>query len=120
MVDDLLLVAVGTQHHGLHHKIVFEERMFLRSIVEKDPNLCWLPSGNSSEIQVKQNQGNLSANKSFVCPGILLIHISPLPEEVALLDGFNGKYPSICYMILRFELPQINEVKNLIVNPEFP
>ena len=28
MVDDLLLVAVGTQHHDSHHKIVLEERLF--------------------------------------------------------------------------------------------
>ena len=31
-----------------------------------------------------------------------------------------GKYPSTCYVILRFELHQINEVKNLVVNPGVP
>ena len=41
-------------------------------------------------------------------------------EEVALLVGFNGKFPSSCHVILRIELPQINEVKNFIVNPGFP
>ena len=28
VVDDLLLVAVGTQHHDSRHKTVFEERLF--------------------------------------------------------------------------------------------
>ena len=28
LVDDLLLVAVGTQHHDSHHKTVFAERLF--------------------------------------------------------------------------------------------
>ena len=38
------------------------------------------------------------------------------PEEVALLVGLDGKYPSSSRIILRFELPQINEVKNLILS----
>ena len=42
------------------------------------------------------------------------------PDEVALLVGFSGMYPSTCYVILRFDLPHVNEVKNLIVNPGFP
>ena len=42
------------------------------------------------------------------------------PEEVALLVGLDGKYPSSRHIVLRFDLPQINEIKNLIVNPRFP
>ena len=42
------------------------------------------------------------------------------PEDVALLVGLNGGYPSSGHKVLRFDLPQINEIKNLIVNPRFP
>ena len=51
MVDGLLLVAVGTQHHDSHHKTVLEEWLFWDQC-GKDPNFCQLPSGSSSEIQV--------------------------------------------------------------------
>ena len=42
------------------------------------------------------------------------------PEEVALLIGLDEEYPSSGHTVLRFDLPQINEIKNLIVNPGFP
>ena len=42
------------------------------------------------------------------------------PEEVALLVGLDGKYPSSGHIILLFELPRVNEIKNLIVNRGFP
>ena len=42
------------------------------------------------------------------------------PEEVALLVSLDGEYPSSGHMVLRFDLPQINEIRNLIVNPGFP
>ena len=43
-----------------------------------------------------------------------------LPEEVALLVGLDGEYTSSGHTVLRCDLPQINEIKNLIVNPGFP
>ena len=42
------------------------------------------------------------------------------PEEVALLVSLDGKYPSSGHIILRFELPHINEIKNLIISSGFP
>ena len=89
--------------------------------VEKDPILCWLLSDNSFEIQVQWKQENLSANYLFLFVLESSQYPSRLyPEEVALLVGFYFKYPSTCYVMLRFEFPQINEVKNLIVNRGFP
>ena len=41
------------------------------------------------------------------------------PEKVALFVRLDGKYPSSCHIILRFDLPHVNEIKNLIVNPGF-
>ena len=40
-------------------------------------------------------------------------------EEVALLVGLDGEYLSSGHTVLRFDLPQINEIKNVIVNPGF-
>ena len=40
MVDDLLLVATGTQHHGAHHKIVFEEKLFEINVKKIPSGLC--------------------------------------------------------------------------------
>ena len=45
---------------------------------------------------------------------------SLLPEGVPLLVGLDGEYPSSGHIVLRCDLPQINEIKNLIVNPGFP
>ena len=42
------------------------------------------------------------------------------PEEVALPVCLDGEHPSSGHMVLRFDLPQINEVKNLSGNPGFP
>ena len=44
---------------------------------------------------------------------------SGCPEEVALLVGLDGDYPSSGYVVSRLDLPHINEVKNLIVSPGF-
>ena len=41
------------------------------------------------------------------------------PEEVALLVGLDGEYPSSSYTVLRFDIPQINDIKNLSVNLGF-
>ena len=41
------------------------------------------------------------------------------PEEVALLVSLDGEHPSSGHIVLRFDHPQINEIKNLIVNPGF-
>ena len=40
-------------------------------------------------------------------------------EEVALRVSLNGEYPSSVYIVSRFALLHINEIKNLIVNPRF-
>ena len=37
-----------------------------------------------------------------------------------MLVGLGGEYPSSGHIFLRFDLPQINEIKNLIVNSDFP
>ena len=42
------------------------------------------------------------------------------PEDVALLVSLDGEHPLSGHTVLRFDLPQINEIKNLIVNPGFP
>ena len=42
------------------------------------------------------------------------------PEEVAFLVGLDGEYPSSGHIVLRFDLPLVNEIKNLIINPGFP
>ena len=102
MVDDLLLVAVGTQRHDSHHKTVLEGRLFLDQC-GKDPNFCWLPFGNSSEIQVQWKQENLSVGNHSACPGNLAVPTWPIAlKKFALLVGFYGKYPSTCYVILWF------------------
>ena len=74
--DDLLLVAIDTRHHGSHHKTALEDRLFWNQC-EKDSNLCWLPSGNSSEIRVLWKQGILFADIPSVCRGNLSIPILP-------------------------------------------
>ena len=40
-------------------------------------------------------------------------------EEVALLVRLDGEHPSSCHTVLPFDLPQVNEIKNLVVNPGF-
>ena len=37
-------------------------------------------------------------------------------EEVTLFVGLDGEHPSFGYIIPRFDLPQINKIKNFIVN----
>ena len=73
--DDLLLVAIDTQHHDSHHKTVLEEKLQC----EKCSNSCWLPFGNSSEIQVLWEQANPSVDVPFVCLGNLSVPILLLP-----------------------------------------
>ena len=41
------------------------------------------------------------------------------PEEVALLVSLHGEHPSSGHIVLRFDLPHANEIKNLSVNPRF-
>ena len=52
MVDDLLPVAIDTRHHGSHHKIVFEGKLFLRSVWERSQLLL------AAEIMVLWKQEN--------------------------------------------------------------
>ena len=40
-------------------------------------------------------------------------------EEVALLVSIDGEHPSSGHRVLRFDLPHVNEIKNLIVKPGF-
>ena len=62
---------------------------------------------------------SMSSRSRRVCLQLLLLLVLEssqypsrrYPEDVALLVGFKGKYPSTCYVILRFELPHFNEVK---------
>ena len=58
-----------------------------------------------------------SCGRRGICLQVILLFVLEssypsrfCPEEVALLVGFRGTYPPTCYVILRFELPQINEV----------
>ena len=67
-----------------------------------------------------KSKENLSANILLFVLESSQYPCSLRPEEVALLAGFQRNYPSTCYVILRLELPQINEVKNLVVSPRFP
>ena len=39
------------------------------------------------------------------------------PEEVSLLFGLDGDHPSSGHIVRRFDLSQVNEIKNFIVNP---
>ena len=57
MVDDLLLVAIDTRRHDSHLKIVLGGKPFWGQC-GKDPNFCWLPFGNSSEILTSWTQEN--------------------------------------------------------------
>ena len=41
------------------------------------------------------------------------------PEEVALLVSLDAKYPSSSHIVLRFDIPHVSEITNLIVNPGF-
>ena len=67
-----------------------------------------------------------SSTSRRICQQVLLLFVLETsqypsglrPEEVALLVGFNGKYPSTCYVILWFFLPQINEIENLFSSSE--
>ena len=115
--EDLLLVATDKQHHGSHHETVLEGRLS-RDQCEKDPNFCWLPSGNSSEIRVFWNQGKRSVDSLSACPGNLTMSSLCL-EEVALLFRHDGEHPSSGHIVLWFHLPRVDEIKNLIVNRGF-
>ena len=104
--SDLLLVAIDTQHHSSHHKTVLEEKLS-QDQCGKDLNFCL-----AAIWQLNRNPGLVEAGES-VCNYSLCLSWNPLsiysrlcPEDVALLVGFNGRYPSTCYVILRFELPQ--------------
>ena len=72
--DDLLLVAIDTQHHSSHHKTVLEGKLS-QDQCERCSNFCWLPFGNSSEIPVLWKQGNPSADIPSFCPGNLSVPI---------------------------------------------
>ena len=58
--------------------------------------------------------GNPSA-----CPGTSLYSSGLCPREVALLVGLDGRHPSSGHRVLPFDLPHVNEIKNLIVNSGF-
>ena len=56
--DVLLLVAIDTQHHGSHHKIVLEEKLFLRSICKRfHPLLAaiWQLIGNPGLVEAGES-----------------------------------------------------------------
>ena len=116
MVDDLLLVAIDIRHRDPHHKIVLERKVN----VEKIPTFAGCHQATHPK--------SWSCGRRRIVLLVIFLFIletsqypsSLRPEEVALFVGLGGKYPSSGHMILRFELPQINEIKNLIVNPGFP
>ena len=116
--DDLLLVAIGTQHHDSHHKTVLARKLSWDQC-EKCSNSCWLPFGNSSEICVLWKQGiwllifllfvlETSQNPSSLCL-----------KEVTLFVRLDGEHPSSGYIIFRLDFLQVDEIKNLIVDAEF-
>ena len=82
-------------------------------------SLLWL----AAIWQLIRNPGLVDAGEQVILLFVLESSKYPSclrPEEVALFVGLDGKYPSTCHVILRTELPQINEVKNLVVNQQFP
>ena len=82
------------------------------------PIFHWLSFSNSPEILVLWMLGILSSSNLFVFLRNLAMPIQSFPGEVALFVGLDGEKPSSCE-VLRFELPHVNEVNNLIVNPGF-
>ena len=111
MEDDLLLVAIDTQHHSSHQKTVFEENTS-QDRCEKDSNFWWLPSGSSSEIRVLWKQGN-----PFVGVPLRVLEVSQHSsglclEGVALFIRLDGEHPLSCHIIFRIDLPHVNEIKN--------
>ena len=117
-VNDLLLGVIDTQHPDSHHKTVFQGRLS-QDQCEKCSNSCWLPCGNSSEIQVLWKQGS--------CLLIFLLFVletSQYPsglclEEVTLFFRLDGEIPSSDHIIFGFNLPHIDEIKHLVVNRGF-
>ena len=98
MEEELRLVAIDKQHHGSHHKTVLEERLS-RDHCEKDPNFCWLPSGNSSEIRVFWNQVKRSVDTHSASPGNLSMPGLCL-EEIALFIRLDGEHPLSGHIVL--------------------
>ena len=110
MEDDLVLVVGDIQHHGSHHKIVLEGKLFWDQY-EKDPIFCWLPCGNSSEIWVLWKQGNQSVSILSVCLGNLSIPIWSLLWGIVLFVRLDGEHPSSGHILSGLELPHVDEIK---------
>ena len=62
--------------------------------------------------------GNWSVANLCACAGNLLVpHLAFCLEEVALLVSLDGEHPSSGHIVLRFDVPHVNDIENLIVNP---
>ena len=73
--------------------------------------------------QLIRDPGLVEAGES-VCKYSLCLSWKPLKthlafalEEIALLVRLDGEHPSSSHKISRLDLPHIDEIKNLIVNP---
>ena len=88
MVDDLLQVAIDIRLLYSHQKIVFEGRLFWDQC-GTDPNFCWLPFGNSSEILVLWTQENRFVRNLSVYLGNLAVPIWPSPWGSCLVFRFR-------------------------------
>ena len=85
--------------------------------MEKNPSLfdCHLATHSKSSCCGSRE----SVRKYSFC---FVLETSQYPsglglEEIALLVCLNCKYPSSCKTIFRPYLPQVNEIKNLVINP---
>ena len=82
---------------------------------------------NSTGCHVATHPKSWSCESRRICLFVFLLFVletSQYPsglclEEVALLVSLDGEHPSSSHIVLRFDLPHVNEIKNLIVKPGF-
>ena len=112
LADDLLLVAIDTRHHDSHHKTALPLKKGCFEInAKKIPTFagCHLATHPISWSCGSRGIGLL---------GILLLVLETsqypsglCPEDVALLVSLDGEHPSSGHIVLRFDLPHVNEIK---------
>ena len=117
--DDLLLVAIDSHNITVHIIRLFLKKSCLKINVKKIPTFagCHLATHPKSRSCGSKGIGLLvlflrvleaSQHSSGFCL-----------EEVALFIRLDGEHASSRHILFRFDLPHVDEIKNLIINPRF-
>ena len=95
MVDDLLLMAIGAQHHGSHHKIVLQKSCF-------EINVKKIPSFAGCHLTAHSNPDLVEAGES-VCKYSFCLSWNPLNTNLAFA---LRKLPCLAVLIVSTHRPE--------------